>query len=359
MKIRAMRVGNTRLSEPHRFQKPFSVTRRELMPVHMRSSFTSHHPQRLATRRSRRWGAILVGMVALVAAFAGTALAGVVRPPVTGTRPQVIATPPTYVGPTADITAVANAISRSHKSLEIVVTVSPGLTLTNSVTISIRFINSAGVPKVITQCYVASTGNRFVFHDIEGNGQPRRVGMQATLSQDKFRLGDAAGPSFTMPGPWYFDLDPLYDVSISPLRFKMTSKCDRVGDSEIKFMWYAPEKQYHAKSFHTRKGRLVTIGEFAWARQEMSASANLLWPTWAFIERDSSILSTSPQVWDIPKQEYKLLPGSSGYVGRSLKEASGQGGCYADIAFDMTIQVRKYANDSPGGTGCFPSAIQR
>lgn len=325
------------------------------MLVHMRLSITGHNPQRVAVRKNTRWGAILVVMAALVSAFAVAAQAGVVRPPVTGPRATTLA-PLTLVAPTPDLTAVANAISRSHKSLEIVVTVKSGLALTGPVTISIRFINSAAVPKVVTQCYVPSTGNRFVFHDIEGNGQPRRVGMQATLSQDKHILGDA-GYSFTMPGPWYFDLDPLFDVAVTPLRFTMTSKCDRFGKSEVVFSWTSPEGGYREKKFSTTKGNTVTISEFAWTRQEASASANLFWPQWAFYESDPAI--SGAYLGGFPPPTIKLLPGSSGYVGRSLTAGRGQSGCSAKTEFDITIRVRKYAEDSPGGTGCFPSAIQQ
>ena len=360
MTIRARRVGNTTLSEAHRVQEPFSITRRELMSGHMQSAITDHHPQRVAIRKNTRWGAILVGMVALVTAFAVAAQAGVTRPPVTKPLPTTLAPPLTIVAPTPDLTAVANAISRSHKSLEIVVTVKPGLALTGPVTISIRFINSAGVPKVVAQCYVPSTGNRIVFHDVEGNGQPRRVSMTATLSQDKFRVGDK-GYSFTMPGPWYFNLDPLFDVSITPLRFKMTSDCEKglfeVGKSEIVFSWTSPEGGYREKKFSTTKGKTVTINEFAWARQEASASAKLFWPQWGFYESDVKL--SGAYLGGFSPPTIKLLPGSSGYVGRSLTAGRGQSDCTADIAFDITIRVRKYAGDSPGGTGCFPSAIQQ
>lgn len=325
------------------------------MSGHMQSPITDHHLQRVAIRKNTRWGAILVGMVALVTAFAVAAQAGVTRPPVTGPLPRTLA-PLTLVGPTPDLTAVANAISRSHKSLEIVVTVKPGLALKGPVTISLRFINSAGVPKVVTQCYVASTGNRFVFHDVERNGQPRRVSMTAALSQDKLRVGDK-GYSFTMPGPWYFDLDPLFDVAITPLRFTMTSKCDRFGKSEIVFSWTSPEGGFREKKFSTTKGNRVTISEFAWTRQEASASAKLFWPQWAFYESDPAI--SGAYLGGFPPPTIKLLPGSSGYVGRSLTAGRGQSGCTADIAFDITIRVRKYAQDSPGGTGCFSSAIQQ
>lgn len=325
------------------------------MSRHIRSSITDHHTQRIATRKSMRWGAILVVMAALVTAFAVAAQAGVVRPPETGPRPMTLAPPLTLVGPTPDITAVANAISTSHKSLEIVVTVKSGLALTNSVTISIRFINSAGVPKVVTQCYVASTGNRFVFHDIEGNGQPRRVGMQATLSQDKFRVGDA-GISFTMPGPWYFNLDPLYDITISRMGFFLRADCDLVGDSEIHFEWFSPDDTKHAYSFHTSKGKNTFINQFAWARTEVSASARLHYPNYWFYEHDPVPTSACAYLEPVHSNQ-PLVPGVTRNHIEVLKEYHCQG-CSAPIEYQITYHVHKYAEDSPGGGGCFPSAIQ-
>jgi hypothetical protein len=324
------------------------------MSKHMQSPITDHHPQRVATRRNRRWGAILVVMAALVTAFAVAAEAG---PPVSapvGPRPTTLAPPPTYVGPTPDITAVANAISSSHKSLEIVVTVKPGLTLTNSVTISIWFMNSAAIPKVITQCYVPSTGNRFVFHDIEWHGQPRRVGMQATISQDKFRLGDAAGPSFTVP--WYLDLDPLYDVTISHMGFFLRDDCACVGDSEIHFQWFSPDDQKHEYSFSTSKGKNTFINQFAWARTDVSAFAHLHYPFYWFWT-DYSICHPFGASIEPGPSNQPLVPGVTRDHIEVLKEHKWQS-CSAPIEYQIMYHLSKYAEDSPGGGGCFPSAIK-
>ena len=63
--MRAIVKDKTMLGEAHMVKEPFSVTRREPMLVHMGSSITGHNTQRVATRRRTRWGAILVGMVAL------------------------------------------------------------------------------------------------------------------------------------------------------------------------------------------------------------------------------------------------------------------------------------------------------
>jgi hypothetical protein len=283
-------------------------------------------------------------MAALVTAFAAAALAGVARPPVTGQQPAVKDAGPRYVGPTPDLTAVANAISMRHKSLTILVTVRPGLALTKTVAISIAFDATRQ-----TQPYVASAGNRFLYNAPPGSGHPRRVNVAITLTEDKPVVGGVAtfsranpvvGATFTLP--WFVDLDPLFDVAITPLRFTQTSDCEKPweGDSDIRFMWTSPEGRYQEKKFDTKQGRIVTINEFAWARQEVSASANLFWPQWAFVEEDTTF--SGAYLGGFPPPTIKLLPGSSGYVGRTLKDSRGQSGCEASIAFDITIQVRQY-----------------
>ncbi len=322
------------------------------MPGHMQSPITDHHPQRVATRKSTRWAAILVAMVALVTAFAVAALAGPPVPPLIGPRPTTMAPPPTYVGPTPDLTAVANAISSSHKSLEIVVTVKPWLTLTNPVTISIRFVNSAAVPKLITQCYVPSTGNRFVFHDIELNGQPRRVALNFTVSQDKLRPGDR-GYSFTVP--WYLDLDPLYDVTFGRLGFFLSDDCGCFGDSEIHFQWFSPDDQKHEVTFSTSKGKNTFINQFAWASTEVSASARLHYPYYWFWTDYSVCHPFGAYLEPVPSNQ-PLVPGVTRDQIETLKEYH-HNSCPAPIEYQITYHLSKYAEDSPGGTGCFPPVV--
>lgn len=308
------------------------------MSPRTRSQIRGYNTQRAAIRGGRRRGAILAVTVALVTAFAVAAPAGVVRPPVTGQQPTLKDAGPRHVGPTENISKVAAALTVRAKSLTALVKVLPGLALTKPVTIIVDYSSPAGKNR-ISQTYETRNGNRLIYNDPVGNRYPRQLTMSITLTED-----NPGGQPFTYSfPPGKLTLDPLFDVAITPLRFTMTSKCDRFGNSEIKFMWYSPEAKYREKGFSTKKGRLVTIGEFAWTRQELSASAKLLWPTWAFIETDRQIFS--PQQWSIPKQELKLLPSTvSGYVGRSLREASGKSGCSADIAFDVTVQIRQYQN---------------
>ena len=224
------------------------------------------------------------------------------------------------------------------KSLTTLVKVSQGLALTKPVKIIVDYSSPAGKNR-INQTYETRNGNRILYNDPEGNRYPRQLTMSITLTED-----NPGGQPFTYSyPPGNLKLDPLFDVTISPLRFTMTSKCDRFGKSEIVFSWSPPEGGYREKKFSTTKGTTVTIGEFAWTRQEVNASAKLFWPQWAFYESDPAI--SGAYLGGFPPPTIKLLPTTvSGYVGRSLTAGRGQSGCTANIAFDVTVQVRKYAN---------------
>jgi hypothetical protein len=201
------------------------------MPEEMRWSITRHNTDGVAPERGARWGAILAVTVVLVAAFAVAAPAGVVRPPVTGQQPAVKDAVLRLAGPTENITKVANALTVRAKSLTTLVKVLPGLVLTKPVTITVNYSSPAGQNR-IAQTYDTKFGNRILYNDPVGNRYPRQMTMSITLTED-----NPGGQPFTYSfAPRKLTLDPLFDVTISPLRFTMTSKCDRVGNSEIKFM---------------------------------------------------------------------------------------------------------------------------
>jgi hypothetical protein len=92
----------------------------------------------------------------------------------TQTNPKVATGTPTvkvgWIGPTNNITKVANAIQVQAKSLNTFVSISPGLALSKSVTISIAYLSPRPVAgnERKTQTYVPSAGNRF-FTAVRGN----------------------------------------------------------------------------------------------------------------------------------------------------------------------------------------------
>lgn len=227
---------------------------------------------------------LLFAIVALLTAFAAASEAAVVSPP--RERPAERTPSAPAKGPTDNITKVMNALSMQKKSLTIQVTAKPGLQLTRPVEISISFLSPAGstTSNRVTQYYYAATGNRLVYHDGEGDGQPRDVNITITLTEPKVN-----GGAYTFSFFWRANVQPLYDVTISPLEFTLINNCDPVGESEIHFWWYSPDHHVQAPpSFSTTPGQHRTIQQFQWARAEVSASANLHRPLIHFWEHDAS-----------------------------------------------------------------------
>jgi hypothetical protein len=257
-------------------------------------------------------------------------------PPVAVPKGGVLAPPPRFNAPTPNLNLVANALGLKTKSLSILLTAVPGLAVTNPINIRVTYNSSATGSRWIQNIYDPKTGYRNFHNDPEGNRYKRHMKLDILLTEQQ-----PGNKLVNFPFSWEFDLDPLFDVSITPLRFKLNNDCDRIGDSEIRFSWRAPDGQQGKRSFSTSKGKTTTINEFAWARQEVSASANLFWPDWAFYESDP--IETGAFLEGFGTPTIKLLPGAGGYVGRTIKSWHGQS-CYADTAFDITIRVRQYLN---------------
>jgi hypothetical protein len=249
---------------------------------------------------------------------------------------------PLYAGPTDNITKVANALQLKAKSLTIQVTVAPGLALTQPVTISIAYVvlKSGGGSERLTQTYDSSTGNRFVNWDGEGDGHPRRVHLDITLSEP-----NPGGGMYSYNVPVDMDLDPLYDVTIGPLTFKLFTDCDVIGDSEIRLHWIPPDSVATTTppqfvSFSTGANQIKTISAFRWNRAEVSASAKLHKVIVWFTEHDppGPITYTNPRLgnYDDP-----LVPDKTQPVGYTIPEENGQH-CSAWIQYTIMYHVHRY-----------------
>lgn len=249
----------------------------------------------------------------------------------------------TYVGPTPDLTAVANAIQVQAKSLESLVTVAPGLALSRPVTISIAYLSAwpTGNDR-ITQTYVSTSGNRFLHVDLTGDGKPRKLHLDITLSEP-----NPGGGVYSFNMPTDLLLEPLYDVTISPLSFTLKDNCNinPLAWTELDFYWYTPDKQKMKESFNLGGGANMRylITTFAWKRDEVGASANLNPPIHLFRSVHMIDLNNS---WGFapafaPSQE-NLVPGKPQVIYANLEHAQNEDTCLADIQYTMTYQLRAY-----------------
>ncbi len=248
-----------------------------------------------------------------------------------------------YVGPTPDLTAVANAIQVQAKSLESLVTVAPGLALARPVTISIAYLSAwpTGNDR-ITQTYVSASGNRFLRVDLTGDSKPRKLHMDITLSEPK-----PGGGVYSFNVPADVELEPLYDVTISPLSFTLKDNCNIIPfHTEIDFYWYSPDKQKRKWTFDLGGDhkRSLVISDFAWKRDEVGASANLNPPVHLFrsvhtVDLNDFTGSFGPAF--VPSQE-NLVPGKPNVIHSNLESAENEDTCFADIQYTMTYQLRAY-----------------
>jgi hypothetical protein len=255
----------------------------------------------------------------------------------------VITVPPsagsklTYAGPTPNITAVANAIQVQAKSLNSLVTVAPGLALTKRVTISIAYLTPwpTGNDRR-TQTYVPSSGNNFLYSDLEADGKARKIHMDITLSEPK--LG---GGVYSYNVPVDLTLDPLYDVTISPLVFRLVVGCSNVGANQIDLHWWAPDnsKNYQTVHFATKEGETFAIREFSWARSEVSATDNLhkvdVWYEETGIHGGFGPFPGSPKENLVPGKTQTSSPGLVNSRGSTQD-------CQATLDYTVTYQLRAY-----------------
>ena len=262
-------------------------------------------------------------------------LPGTTAPPPAGMAP-----PPCGAGlPTENIAKVACAFQVKAKSLTILVVANPGPTPTQPVTISILLGGYA--PKRITQTYVASTGNHFLNNDPEGDGKPRSARVDITLTEP-----NPAGGVYTYTIPGSVMLDPLYDVNISPLDFTLFTPCDQLPgipvehDAEIRLNWTSPDHKHNEVKFNTRSGKNTTVSAFAWARPEVSASANLNGNLDIYFwEYDFRGPHSFPPGY-APPSLVNLVPGVTRQVVTKLTEAFGD--CTASVQYNITYTLRFY-----------------
>jgi hypothetical protein len=137
-------------------------------------------------------------------------------------------------------------------------------------------------PMRITETYVASTGNHFLYNDPLGDGKPRNGLVDITLTEPRPGVGVY---SFGIPGN--ARLDPLWDIAVSPLTFTLKSHCATFSEPSFRLTWFSPDSKQNIAAFLANTDEDTTIGSFAWSASEVSASDNYWTPYIADLHLDS------------------------------------------------------------------------
>ena len=247
--------------------------------------------------------------------------------------------------PTANLKKVADNLHLNFKSTTVVVTLPPGLRITNRVEVSTLFDEGAPNAQRITQTYDNGNGNRMLANVAEGNGN-RQVKVITTLGETAStgtRVGTYAVRSTV-------NLEPLYDIALGPLAIYLIDDCDRFGSSEPIVYWEWPN--FPAHGFVHRgdvsmyAGETKTINTFAVTYSAAGQSAKLSYPTFGLFEDDFLGPEGGPGgVYKTVEEEphVPLLPGRTHKVKVDVQVKFGSH-CRAKLSYDLTITLRQYPN---------------
>ncbi len=182
------------------------------------------------------------------------------------------------IAPTASLTAVRNAIQVTSKSVSVNLRIPPNLPVTVPVEVSVAYISPTQTQRQ-TKTYNPATGLTFLHHEAEGDGKSRSMHLDITV-----RELVSNGQSFSSGKD--FTIIPLYDVSLSQLRFAMLSNCDIRGKNDITLRWDSPDGRRREAQFGAAKHGEKVIRQFSWGHRGISAQSTLVEPSMQFFERD-------------------------------------------------------------------------
>ena len=260
-----------------------------------------------------------------------------------------------YVGPTDNITKVANAIQVFTKGLTSLVRVAPNLALTQPVTMSVGYYSRCSGNRVTQVYQVGPTFSlNFFDQDAECDGKPREMDIDTEFSEPKAGGGVY---SYALPVSKII-LDPLYDVKIDPLRFVFHGDCGFYGTlglsdtNKLTLSWLSPDHQQHNEALLISSGQQQVFNDFVWFGDKVSASANLspplewfsyegiipcaLWPPCApFVHGTSSVGVPPPN----------LVPGKTHTETANLQPVGGGSdpNCSATVTYNIWYSVHRFS----------------
>ena len=234
-----------------------------------------------------------------------------------------------YFGPTNTLTAIANGVSVRAKSVTAVVTVAAGLPVSNPVEVSVLFGD-----RRVTQDYVRSTGLRFLFRFPENGGARRTENILVNLTE---RAPAGAVPfHFTVPTT----IEPLYDVTFSPLTFHVLSDSCTVTCALDPVVAWRDNAGDQYQSVSAVDGDTRQLTRFARHLTEVGLAGGpprpgIAWTVWPV---DPSGFH-GPAA---PSNDGPLLPDVTRTVHFTADGAAGDGFARAEFRYDQTVVLRTY-----------------
>ena len=251
-----------------------------------------------------------------------------------GTSSATMTNGSTTPAPTQNLANLSRNMWVASKSVDAAVHFDRGLTTPGAnVLITVSFTDRQGVWARITQNYNNTSGNRFATTFDVFEGGARQVLVDASMTERT-----ATGATYTYHAGRSFSMRPLWDVTLSPLKFTLLSDCDSVGDSEI-WLYFSHSAAYGTVLFDLSAGQSHFVNEFAKTWTEVGVSDDLRVPIVHFSEQDPWAPTKTYSGQQL--SEYRLLPPGFSYHESYVVSESGNQ-CQARIEYDNIFTLRHY-----------------
>ena len=246
------------------------------------------------------------------------------------------------LAPTPSLTAVRNALRVTAKSISVNLRLPPNLPVTVPIEVSVAYLSSVHTQR-LTKVYSPTSGLTLLYREAEGDGTPRAMTVDITV-----RELVPNGKSFAISKQ--FKIIPLYQATISPLRFNMATKCDTVGKSDITFEWINFLGRHEEQNFDLGFGQTKMVNHFNSGRSEFSTEANLKEPVMRFFERDLTLPGSTYHP-PLGTSGIPLVPGPSKefsffldqeVTGPPARQHSGSTKCKAHISYRIDRSVMRF-----------------
>lgn len=137
------------------------------------------------------------------------------------------------------------------------------------------------------------------------------------------------------------DVQPLYNVDLSPLSLYLVNDCDEFGDSEPDVYFRLPSGEKRDVELSMSGGDKATIGKFAQQYRAVGESAKLSTPVFRFIEEDTPDFGFYSR--NIAEPSPALIPGVTKTVAFDMTAAN-DNFCAAKFQYEIRFILLKYPN---------------
>lgn len=252
--------------------------------------------------------------------------------------------------PTPSLTAIVNNMMMRSKSLSVTFVIAPNLPVTQPVDVRVEYLSivlgKASERTVSnTQRYDPKAGLVFLWNDSERGSPPRNVRINIWFSERS-----ESGKVVNFGHSYHATLDPLYDVEIGALTYKLIENCDGGlggSNSETKISVGRPDGS-RLEGYETlAAGQSRIYPQFSWVGKEISASRKLRNLDYVFFEDDChSLPSCLPYIPKLPIDPWTpLIPGKTEQPRRVVVKEFHGDKCTAEFSHHQVYTLRRYDVD--------------